>query len=247
MEILRKIEESEMEDRIWRISELHVVEDALLCSYSKRKIVLNINKNSEAEVFVPGDVTIATGRTTREKVWTNKASLEKHLRTVCTEKHLGNSLKICEVCDYRTHIQGDMDRHKRTHTLEKPFKCSFCEKSFRYKCDRKKHECIHTGRRDFKCDVCDKAFVTSGHLTRHVRIHNNEKPHKCAVCSRAFGQRVSLAKHMRRIHADTNYLDFECKICDISFVTKSELSKHCRTARHMETERKRGASDEHVE
>ncbi|KAF6029323.1 hypothetical protein EB796_012391 [Bugula neritina] len=61
----------------------------------------------------------------------------------------------CESCDYKTHQLGRMERHKRTHSGEKPFACSYCAYKAAQRATLDRHLLTHTGEKPFSCDKCD--------------------------------------------------------------------------------------------
>ena len=65
-----------------------------------------------------------------------------------------------------------------------------------------KHKRIHSIARPFTCDICYKAFTHSSSLSRHKRIHSRERPYICDVCLMTFTEVRTLDRHKRSIHSN---------------------------------------------
>ncbi|XP_015589624.1 zinc finger protein 271 [Cephus cinctus] len=88
--------------------------------------------------------------------------------------------------------------------------CDFCKKKFTHAGDLNKHRRRHTGERPYECAECQKKFAHASNLARHQRVHSGERPFSCTHCEKRFTRRDKLTNHVaakRCRNRTTNFVD----------------------------------------
>ncbi|XP_056325079.1 myc-associated zinc finger protein [Danio aesculapii] len=185
----------------------------------------------------PPPVVMATGEPVQRPVNQNPNPVRKN--------------HACETCGKAFRDVYHLNRHRLSHSDEKPFSCPICQQRFKRKDRMSHHVRSHQGgvEKPYVCPHCAKAFSRPDHLNSHVRqVHSSERPFKCPTCESSFATRDRLRAHMirheekvpchicgkllsaayitdhMRVHNQSQH--HSCHLCNRSFTTLTYLRVH---------------------
>ncbi|XP_037648881.1 zinc finger protein 846 isoform X6 [Sebastes umbrosus] len=172
----------------------------------------------------------------------------------------------CEACGKAFRDVYHLNRHRLSHSDEKPYFCPICQQRFKRKDRMSYHVRSHQGgvEKPYVCPHCAKAFSRPDHLNSHVRqVHSTERPFKCTTCTSAFATRDRLRAHLvrheekvpchicgkllsaayitdhMRVHNQSQH--HACHLCNRSFTTLTYLRVHAQKHHGQEWKESGGA------
>ncbi|XP_061460834.1 vascular endothelial zinc finger 1 isoform X2 [Rhineura floridana] len=132
----------------------------------------------------------------------------------------------CEMCGKAFRDVYHLNRHKLSHSDEKPFECPICNQRFKRKDRMTYHVRSHEGgiTKPYTCGVCGKGFSRPDHLSCHVKhVHSTERPFKCQTCTAAFATKDRLRTHVVRHEGKVS-----CNICG-KLLSAAYITSHLKT------------------
>ncbi|XP_046740417.1 zinc finger and SCAN domain-containing protein 21-like [Diprion similis] len=100
------------------------------------------------------------------------------------------------VCTITATNRGSDDTLLAVKRQGRCLSCDFCQKRFTHAGDLNKHRRKHTGEKPYECDQCQRKFAHASNLARHQRVHSGERPFVCTGCTRTFSRRDKLTVHV---------------------------------------------------
>ncbi|KAF3689926.1 POZ-, AT hook-, and zinc finger-containing protein 1 [Channa argus] len=145
-------------------------------------------------------------------------ALDKSRKRERTRRHVG-----CDICGKVFRDVYHLNRHKLSHSGEKPYACHVCGLRFKRKDRMSYHVRSHDGSvgKPYVCQSCGKGFSRPDHLNGHIKqVHTTERPHKCQICNASFATRDRLRSHLA-CHEDK----IPCKVCG-KFLRAAYMTDH---------------------
>lgn len=149
--------------------------------------------------------------------WTIEASSPRP-----ATKHLISKRLECWFCEYITCHKGNLKRHIRTHTGERPYRCDRCGRKFSRAESLKMHAVTHTEVFPFHCKGCWRGFSLKVEKEAHDKVCEGRR-YECYICKKSISHKISLKRHMR---SHTGEKSFRCEICMERFVFETSLENH---------------------
>ncbi|XP_063767162.1 POZ (BTB) and AT hook-containing zinc finger 1 isoform X2 [Eleginops maclovinus] len=177
-----------------------------------------VNNVSDSLSLTAGGLSLMSPSALEENGVQLHGGLDNGRKRERTRRHVG-----CEICGKVFRDVYHLNRHKLSHSGEKPYACHVCGLRFKRKDRMSYHVRSHDGSvgKPYVCQSCGKGFSRPDHLNGHIKqVHTTERPHKCQICNASFATRDRLRSHLA-CHEDK----IPCKVCG-KFLRAAYMTDH---------------------
>ncbi|XP_037561644.2 histone-lysine N-methyltransferase PRDM9 [Dermacentor silvarum] len=132
----------------------------------------------------------------------------------------------CARCAYSSNRRGDVTRHQRTHTGERPFVCHVCDRGFYRRGHLSSHMVVHTGEMPYECQDCGQCFTQASSMATHRRLQHSSRGarhHICPECRKGFSKRSDVNRHLLIHRGEKPYA---CSECRMRFTQRGTAKRH---------------------
>ncbi|XP_066519959.1 POZ (BTB) and AT hook-containing zinc finger 1 isoform X1 [Hoplias malabaricus] len=174
--------------------------------------------SGDVRELIPADVAQVSVPAPQNGVPVMHTAADGHRKRERTRRHVG-----CELCGKVFRDVYHLNRHKLSHSGEKPYACPVCGLRFKRKDRMSYHVRSHDGAvgKPYVCQSCGKGFSRPDHLNGHIKqVHTTERPHKCQICNASFATRDRLRSHLA-CHEDK----IPCQVCG-KFLRAAYMTDH---------------------
>ncbi|KAM9327557.1 uncharacterized protein KZ484_019031 [Pholidichthys leucotaenia] len=158
--------------------------------------------------------------------------------------------KNCSLCGKYFARRVDMERHMKSHSEDRPYKCSFCEKKFKNPYVLKRHQMEICKSREQKklrteteyssltqpeseavmegkvCPICSRILPCTADIAKHLRSHSEDRPYICISCEKGFKYKDTLKKH-QIIHGHEGIREEQTKTVEQILAEADSVTQNC--------------------
>lgn len=107
--------------------------------------------------------------------------------SLCVKKHFWSKLWSVFIC---LCLSPQRPSNPNPNPVRKNHACETCGKAFRDVYHLNRHRLSHSDEKPFSCPICQQRFKRKDRMSHHVRSHQGgvEKPYVCPHCGKAFSR-----------------------------------------------------------